>query len=171
MPASALVTSSDSRHQATIRPDRHLDMWLQPASRDVIRACSCRAMALWTMPFTSVAARSTVPARRARRGSLGASTAAARRVRAPLCRRLQEPTAWRAAADGRTRRPSKTRARSSPGPGGGGSNLRRSLANLTNHNIGPLAALVETWLRQLQYWPGFLNDAWPRLASTSNPRY
>ena len=36
------------------------------------------------------------------------------------------------------------------------SNLKRSLANLTKHNIGQLTALVKTRLRQMQYRPGLL---------------
>ena len=37
------------------------------------------------------------------------------------------------------------------------SNLKRSLANLTKHDIGQLTALVKTRLRQMQYRPGLLN--------------
>jgi transposase len=36
------------------------------------------------------------------------------------------------------------------------SNLKRSLANLTKHNIGQLTALVKTRLRLMQYRPGLL---------------
>ena len=36
------------------------------------------------------------------------------------------------------------------------SNLKRSLANLTKHNIGQLTALVKTLLRRMQYRPGLL---------------
>lgn len=36
------------------------------------------------------------------------------------------------------------------------SNLKRSLANLTKHDIGQLTALVKTRLRQMQYRPGLL---------------
>ena len=36
------------------------------------------------------------------------------------------------------------------------SNLTRSLANLTKHNIDQLTALVKTRLRQMQYRPGLL---------------
>ena len=36
------------------------------------------------------------------------------------------------------------------------SNLKRSLANLTKHNINQLTALVKTRLRQMQYRPGLL---------------
>ncbi len=36
------------------------------------------------------------------------------------------------------------------------SNLKRSLANLTKHNINQLTVLVKTWLRQMQYRPGLL---------------
>ena len=36
------------------------------------------------------------------------------------------------------------------------SNLKRSLANLTKHNISQLTALVKTRLRQMQYRPGLL---------------
>jgi hypothetical protein len=36
------------------------------------------------------------------------------------------------------------------------SNLKRSLANLTKHNISQLTALVRTRLRQMQYRPGLL---------------
>jgi putative transposase len=36
------------------------------------------------------------------------------------------------------------------------SNLKRSLANLTKHNIDQLTALVKTRLRQMQYRPGLL---------------
>jgi putative transposase len=34
--------------------------------------------------------------------------------------------------------------------------LKRSLANLTKHNIGQLTALVKTRLRRMQYRPGLL---------------
>jgi hypothetical protein len=37
------------------------------------------------------------------------------------------------------------------------SNLKRSLANLTKHNISQLTALVKTRLRQMQYQPGLLD--------------
>ncbi len=36
------------------------------------------------------------------------------------------------------------------------SNLKRSLANLTKHDIGQLTALIKTRLRQMQYRPGLL---------------
>jgi hypothetical protein len=36
------------------------------------------------------------------------------------------------------------------------SNLKRSLANLTKHNISQLTALIRTRLRQMQYRPGLL---------------
>jgi hypothetical protein len=36
------------------------------------------------------------------------------------------------------------------------SNLKRSLANLTKHNIDQLTALVKTRLRRMQYQPGLL---------------
>jgi transposase len=36
------------------------------------------------------------------------------------------------------------------------SNLKRSLANLTKHNISQLTALIKTRLRQMQYRPGLL---------------
>jgi hypothetical protein len=36
------------------------------------------------------------------------------------------------------------------------SNLKRSLANLTKHNIGQLTALVKTRLRRMQYRPALL---------------
>jgi putative transposase len=36
------------------------------------------------------------------------------------------------------------------------SHLRRSIANLTKHNIGQLTALVKTRLRRMQYRPGLL---------------
>ena len=36
------------------------------------------------------------------------------------------------------------------------SNLKRSLANLTKHNIGQLTALVKARLRLMQYRPGLL---------------
>ena len=36
------------------------------------------------------------------------------------------------------------------------SNLKRSLANLTKHNIDQLTALVKTRLRRIQYRPGLL---------------
>ena len=36
------------------------------------------------------------------------------------------------------------------------SNLKRSLANLTKHDIGQLTALVKTRLRRMQYRPGLL---------------
>ena len=52
------------------------------------------------------------------------------------------------------------------------SNLKRSLANLTKHNIGQLTALIKTRLRRMQYRPGLLDGF---LAKTgldlSNPRY
>jgi hypothetical protein len=34
--------------------------------------------------------------------------------------------------------------------------MKRSLANLTKHNIGQLTALVKTRLRLMQYRPGLL---------------
>ena len=37
------------------------------------------------------------------------------------------------------------------------SNLKRSLANLTKHNISQLTALVRTRLRRMQYRPGLLD--------------
>jgi len=37
------------------------------------------------------------------------------------------------------------------------SNLKRSLANLTKHNIGQLTALAKTRLRRMQYRPGLLD--------------
>jgi len=37
------------------------------------------------------------------------------------------------------------------------SNLKRSLANLTKHNINQLTALVKTRLRRMQYRPGLLD--------------
>ena len=37
------------------------------------------------------------------------------------------------------------------------SNLKRSLANLTEHNIDQLTALVKTRLRRMQYRPGLLD--------------
>jgi len=37
------------------------------------------------------------------------------------------------------------------------SNLKRSLANLTKHNIGQLTALVKARLRQMQHRPGLLD--------------
>jgi putative transposase len=37
------------------------------------------------------------------------------------------------------------------------SNLKRSLANLTKHNIGQLTTLVKTRLRRMQYRPGLLD--------------
>jgi hypothetical protein len=37
------------------------------------------------------------------------------------------------------------------------SNLKRSLANLTRHNIDQLTALVKTRLRRMQYRPGLLD--------------
>jgi transposase len=37
------------------------------------------------------------------------------------------------------------------------SNLKRSLANLTKHNIGQLTALVKSRLRRMQYRPGLLD--------------
>ena len=36
------------------------------------------------------------------------------------------------------------------------SHLKRSLANLTKHNLGELTALVKTRLRRMQYRPGLL---------------
>jgi len=36
------------------------------------------------------------------------------------------------------------------------SNLKRSLANLTKHDIGQLTALIRTRLRRMQYRPGLL---------------
>ena len=48
------------------------------------------------------------------------------------------------------------------------SNLKRSLANLTKHNISQLTALVKTRLRRMQYRPGLLEGflAKPRLDLT-----
>ena len=37
------------------------------------------------------------------------------------------------------------------------SNLKRSLANLTKHDIDQLTALIKTRLRQMQYRPGLLD--------------
>jgi transposase len=37
------------------------------------------------------------------------------------------------------------------------SHLKRSLANLTNHNIAELTTLVKTRLRRMQYRPGVLD--------------
>ena len=37
------------------------------------------------------------------------------------------------------------------------SNLKRSLANLTRHNIDQLTVLVKTRLRRMQYRPGLLD--------------
>ena len=37
------------------------------------------------------------------------------------------------------------------------SNLKRSLANLTKHNIDQLTALVKTRLRRMQYRPGLFD--------------
>jgi hypothetical protein len=37
------------------------------------------------------------------------------------------------------------------------SNLKRSLANLTKHDIGQLTALIRTRLRRMQYRPGLLD--------------
>jgi transposase len=37
------------------------------------------------------------------------------------------------------------------------SHLKRSLANLTKHNIGQLTVLVKTRLRRMQYRPGLLD--------------
>jgi transposase len=37
------------------------------------------------------------------------------------------------------------------------SNLKRSLANLTKHNINQLTALIKTRLRRMQYRPGLLD--------------
>jgi putative transposase len=37
------------------------------------------------------------------------------------------------------------------------SNLKRSLANLTKHNIDQLTALIKTRLRRMQYRPGLLD--------------
>ena len=34
--------------------------------------------------------------------------------------------------------------------------LKRSLANLVKHTLGGLTALVNTWLRRMQYRPGLL---------------
>jgi len=36
------------------------------------------------------------------------------------------------------------------------SNLKRSLANLTKHNLGQLTALIKTRLRRMQYRPDLL---------------
>ncbi len=44
------------------------------------------------------------------------------------------------------------------------SSLKRSLANLTKHNIGQLTALVKTRLRRMQYRAGLLDGF---LAKTS----
>ena len=43
------------------------------------------------------------------------------------------------------------------------SHLKRSLANLTKHNLGQLAALVKTRLKRMQYRPGLIDGF---LAST-----
>jgi transposase len=43
------------------------------------------------------------------------------------------------------------------------SQLKRSLANLTKHNLAQLTALVKTRLTRMQYWPGLLDGF---LAST-----
>ena len=52
------------------------------------------------------------------------------------------------------------------------SHLKRSLANLTKHNIGQLTALVKTRLRRMQYRPALINGF---LAKTgldlSNPHH
>jgi hypothetical protein len=52
------------------------------------------------------------------------------------------------------------------------SNLKRSLANLTKHNINQLTALIKTRLRRMQYRPGLLDGF---LAKTglelSNPQH
>jgi hypothetical protein len=37
------------------------------------------------------------------------------------------------------------------------SNLKRSLANLTKHNIGQLTALAKTRLKCMQYRPGLID--------------
>ena len=37
------------------------------------------------------------------------------------------------------------------------SNLKRSLANLTKHDIDQLTALIKTRLRRMQYRPGLLD--------------
>jgi hypothetical protein len=47
------------------------------------------------------------------------------------------------------------------------SNLKRSLANLTKHDIGQLTALIRTRLRRMQHRPGLLEDSSPRPALTS----
>ena len=53
------------------------------------------------------------------------------------------------------------------------SNLKRSLANLTKHDIGQLTALVKTRLRRMQYRPGLLEGFLAKtgldLAPFSNP--
>jgi transposase len=48
------------------------------------------------------------------------------------------------------------------------SNLKRSLANLTKHDIGQLTALIKTRLRRMQYRPGLSTASWPRPRSTSS---
>ena len=55
------------------------------------------------------------------------------------------------------------------------SHLKRSLANLTKHNLAELTALVKTRLKKMQYRPGLLDGF---LASTGldltpfcNPRH
>ena len=49
------------------------------------------------------------------------------------------------------------------------SNLKRSLANLTKHNISQLTALAKTRPKQMQYRPGLLDGF---LASTGlDPTY
>ena len=47
------------------------------------------------------------------------------------------------------------------------SNLKRSLANLTKHNITQLTALVKTRLRQMQYRPGLQEGFLAKPDSTS----
>ena len=53
------------------------------------------------------------------------------------------------------------------------SNLKRSLANLTKHDIDQLTALVKTRLRRMQYRPGLLDGFLAKtgldLAPLSNP--
>ena len=46
------------------------------------------------------------------------------------------------------------------------SNLKRSLANLTKHNIGQLTALIKSRLRQMQYRPGLLDGFLAKTGST-----
>ena len=52
------------------------------------------------------------------------------------------------------------------------SSLKRSLANLTKHNIGQLTALVKTRLRRMQYRPGLLDGFLARTGlDLSNPHH